>query len=310
MTERKRIIITGIGGNLGRRLTRRLHRRYDVIGIDRRPLRGFPRDVELHQIDLRRRRTEDIFRTSGVDAVVHLNVMHDPRAAQEELHSFNIVGTSKLIEYCQRHRIPKLVMLSSTNVYGPNPNNTQFLDEKAPLLAGSGFGEIRSLIALDMLASTFFWQYPDVETVVLRPVHILGPVNNAPSNYLRFRHPITVLGFDPMVQIIHVEDVVSAIERALLPERKGIFNVVGPGELPLSVLFRELGVKPRRLPAAIAERVVRMMWRFKIADFPPPELDHLRYVCMADGTRAREELGFEPAYDLQATIQAVHAHRV
>lgn len=303
---KERIIITGIGGNLGRRLAQRLHRRASVIGIDRRIVPGLPKDIEQNRVDIRRRQVEDIFRTSKASAVVHLNIMHDPRAHQEEQHSFNIVGTSKVIEYCQRFDIPKLILLSSTNVYGPSPDNNQFLDEQSPLMAATGFGDIRSLIELDMLGSTFFWRYPAIETVILRPVHILGAVGNAPSTYLRMKRPITLMGFDPMVQLIHIEDAVTAIERALKPGIKGIYNIVGPGEVPLSAVFKTLGKHPIPLPGPIAHKIASAAWRAHLSHFPPPELDHLRFICMADGRRAKEFLGFEPAYDLRATIMAVH----
>ena len=42
-----------------------------------------------------------------------------------------------------------------------------------------------SLVEADMLANSFFWKYREGETVILRPVHILGQVANAASNYLR-----------------------------------------------------------------------------------------------------------------------------
>src|SRR5687767_6337127 len=51
------VVITGIVGRLGRRLARRLHRERRVIGIDRRPFEGRPKDIEHHQIDIRRKRT-------------------------------------------------------------------------------------------------------------------------------------------------------------------------------------------------------------------------------------------------------------
>ena len=53
-----------------------------------------------------------------------------------------------------------------------------------------------------MLAQSFFWKLPETETVILRPVHILGAVHNAPSNFLRLNPILTVMGFDPMTQVI------------------------------------------------------------------------------------------------------------
>ena len=61
-------------------------------------------------------------------------------------------------------------------------------------------------------------------------------VRNAPSNYLRLNVIPTLMGFDPMVQVIHQDDVVSAIEKALRPGVRGIFNLAGPQPLPLSRL--------------------------------------------------------------------------
>ncbi|MBW2463668.1 MAG: NAD-dependent epimerase/dehydratase family protein, partial [Deltaproteobacteria bacterium] len=70
------VLITGICGRLGRLLTRRLHRVTDVIGVDRRPFPSRPKDVVHHELDLRRKKTRDIFRQGRIRAVVHLGVLH------------------------------------------------------------------------------------------------------------------------------------------------------------------------------------------------------------------------------------------
>ena len=80
-----------------------------------------------------------------------------------------------------------------------------------------------------MLAQGFFWKHPETETVILRPVHIVGRVHNAPSNFLRLPTIPTLLGFDPMVQVIHEEDVVRAIGRALRPRAARHLQRRGPG---------------------------------------------------------------------------------
>lgn len=126
------ILITGIAGRLGTLAARRLHRQARVLGIDRRPMDVLPRDIEFHQVDLRRRRAEDLFRRERIDALIHLNIMHDPRKSSEEHHNFNIVGTQKMLDLCQQHGVGKVVVLSSANIYGPAPTNNQFLTEEAP----------------------------------------------------------------------------------------------------------------------------------------------------------------------------------
>jgi UDP-glucose 4-epimerase len=158
---------------------------------------------------------------------------------------------------------------------------------------------------VDMLAQTFLWRHPEVQTVVLRPCHILGKVKNAPSNYLRVEHPITIMGFDPMVQVVHELDVTHAIGLALEPGRRGVYNLRGPGELPLSKAFSLLGKKPWPMPAPIAQRAINTLFRSRLGSFPAPEIDHIRYLCMVDDSLARRELGYEPRYDMRSTLEAV-----
>src|SRR5262245_49684089 len=95
----KKVVVTGISGRLGRVVARHLHHdpRYILIGLDRRPFYGKPRDVEHHQVDLRSKKARDVFRAGDVDALVHLGVMHDPRATVADLYSWNVGGTSKLL---------------------------------------------------------------------------------------------------------------------------------------------------------------------------------------------------------------------
>jgi len=303
---RSAVVVTGISGNLGRTLAKLLHQSERVIGIDRRPFAGKPKDIEMHELDLRKKKAEDVFRKNAVRAVIHMGIMHDPRMDEEEHHSFNVVGTTRLLEYCAKYGVKKVVVLSSANVYGPSPDNSNFLSEDAPLMAAGRFAGVRDLIEVDMLAHGFFWRHPDIETVILRPVHIVGPnIKNAPSNYLRLRFPMTVAGFDPMVQLIHVVDAARAMVEALRPEAKGVYNVVGPGEVPLSSVFRELGRSPLPVPNPLARGALKMLFKYRLANFPPPELDHIQFLCAVDGTRWQQDLGWKAQFSMRETIRSV-----
>ncbi|MBK8216621.1 MAG: NAD-dependent epimerase/dehydratase family protein [Myxococcales bacterium] len=303
------VLVTGACGRLGKSLVRALHRDRRVIAVDRRPFPDRPKDVEHAQVDIRRKKLKDVFRSGHVEAVVHLGVMHDPRASDADHHSWNVAGFQKLLEYAVQFRVPKVVVLSSANVYGPQPDNAQFLPEDAPLLGGARFSEIRDLIEVDMLAQGFFWRHPSTETVILRPVHILGQVRNAASNFLRLPTIPTLMGFDPMVQVIHESDVVHAVTCALAPGMRGIFNVAGEEPLPLSRVVRTLGKTSLPVPYTLGKAVLRRLFALRLSSFPTPELDHIRYVCMVDDTHARTRLGFRPRVSIEDTIRSVDADR-
>jgi len=301
--RRQRVLLTGIAGNLGRAVTRRLHRTFDVIGIDRRPVRHMPKDVAIERVDIRRRKAEDIFRRERLDAVVHMNIIHDPRTDQRKHHEFNLWGTQKIANLCAQHDVPKLIVLSSADVYGASPTNDQFITEDAPLMGGQRFGGMRDLISMDMACNSFFWRHPELETVLLRPVHIIGKVNNASSTYFRMKRPVMLLGFDPMIQLVHVEDLVTAIERALTPGIRGIFNIAGPPPVPLSYAIARAGRRPLVLPEPVARGMMRAAWSLQLSDWPAPELDYVKYICMVDDSLARAELGYAHQHDLSAIFR-------
>ena len=300
------VVITGVGGRLGQLLARRLHRQegIQVAGIDRR---AFPRkaaDIEHLRIDIRRKAAEDLFRTRQVDVIFHLGVMHDPRQGSGEHHTWNIRGTQQILEFAHRYNVPKVVILSTGDVYGPAGDNPAFITEDAPLLGAQRFAALRDLISVDMFAQSYFWKYPEIETVVLRPAHILGGVKNAVSNYLRLSHLPVLMGFDPMVQVLHEEDAVSAIVAAARPGLRGVFNVVGPDALPLRKLVALTGKPTVELPHFLLPGVVNRMFQLRFADFPAAELDYIRYSATLDGKRARDIMRFEPSFGVREAVEA------
>lgn len=303
--KRERALVTGASGALGRLLCRRLHRSFDVIALDRRPFPERPKDVDHHAIDLRRKSAFASMRRKRPRVIIHLGVMHNPRKeTRGEAVRYNLDTMSHILRLAERVKARKLIFLSTANLYGPSATSSGFLTEEEPLMGAGRSPEVRDLIALDMMAQSFFWKRPEIETVVLRPVHIVGPhVRNAPSNYFRHKNPLTLLGFDPMVQVIHETDVVEALMRALPEGVRGVFNVVGSGQAPLSRLLEARGCRPVPVPGPIMQSFLSRAFRLRLSTYPPSELDHLRYSCLVDGKRANDELGFRPRYGLFETVR-------
>ncbi len=308
MSRKTNILVTGISGRLGRFLVKRLHREFNVIGLDRRRTKSLPKDVEHYKVDIRRNRVEDIFRNNKIDAIFHLGVMHNLRQNEKEHHDFNIIGTTRLLEYAEKYKVKKFIFLSSTNVYGPKSTNSQFLSENEPLMAGANFSAIRDLVDLDMLVTSYFWKAPKLEIIILRAAHILGNLNNAPSNYLRLSSPLpTIMGFDPMIQVIHQSDLADAMIQAYKTKgAKGIFNIASNGELPISEMIKYMGKKRLPVPEPMFKLALSQMWLAKLSSFPAKELDHIKYICMGDTKRAGEILNFKPKYTITDAIDSLN----
>jgi len=115
----------------------------------------------------------------------------------------------------------------------------------------------------------------------------------------------TVAGFDPMMQFIHEEDLSEAIALALENDLRGVFNVVGPGAVPLKQAIRAVG-KPRiSVPEPFARLLFQQLFRLNMYEFPPSALEYLKYPCTIAGERFERATGFEPLFSLQDIFASV-----
>jgi UDP-glucose 4-epimerase len=302
----KKLLITGISGGQGRLLAKRLADRWEVIGVDRLPWEGAPQGINVHTLDLRKKRFENIFRTERPDAVVHLAFVRHFRSDPELRHEVNVVGTRRLLECCAQYDVRQLVVLSSSYVYGALPDNPRYMREDHPLNVSRTFPDIRDLAEVEGLAGQFLWQYPGIATAILRPVNTLGYyVHSAIGTYLKLEVVPTVSGFDPMMQFIHEEDLSEALVLALEKELRGVYNVTGPGAVPLKTAIKAIGGRRISLPEPLAHLIIGQLFRFKLYQFPPAALEFIKYPCTVSGRRFNEATGFEPLFSLEDTFASV-----
>lgn len=299
-----KVMVTGAAGPRGRQLVEALVAGgHTVVGVDRELWPEPPRGVAMHRLDHRKRDFEELMRHGAFDAIAHLAVHAGFRFAPSERHRLNLEGTGKVIALAARHRVRRLVVASHAAVYGALPDNPLFMTEDAPPAVGRAFPEMQDLVTTDLLAGAAMWKHPDLEVVVLRPVHALGPTSRgALASLLRRRWVPTVAGYDPMVQVIHELDVARAMTAAIEAPLRGVYNVTGPGEVPLSVLVAESGARAVPVPVA-AFRLLR--GRFGLPRVSQGAVDFLQHPCLIDGRRFRDATGFAPRHGLRDTIQSM-----
>lgn len=302
----EKVLITGIAGAQGRLLTRRLLADREVTGVDREPWPGHPKEVTVHLLDLRKKKFEDVIRTEQPDAIVHMGFIRHFRGDARRRHDVNVRGTKHLLDHCVTYGVRKVVVISSSYVYGAFPENPYFLDEDQPLSASRGYPQIRDMVEVDTLASGFLWRHPEVRTTVLRPVSVLGPhVRSMMAGFLRLERVPTVLGFDPMMQFLHEADLAEAVALALDRNLAGVFNVVGAGEVPLHTAIRETGGTAWPLFEPLFRPSLRLLFGTGFAPWPPGAIDYLKYPVTLDGRRFAEASGFRPLFGLDETFASL-----
>lgn len=308
----EKLLITGISGGQGRLVTRLATQHYDVCGVDRDEMLAFTdgTPVRVYVLDLLKKKFEDVFRHERPTAVIHLAFVRHFKLDVEHRHEVNLLGTKRVLEFCAAYGVRQLTVLSSAYAYGALPENPSYVDEDHPLNVSRTYPEVRDLAEVDTLCSAFLWQHPEVRTTILRPVNTLGDsVHSAIGRYLRLRYVPMLMGFDPILQFLHEEDLARALLLTLERKMRGVFNVAGPGAVPLHVAIEQTGGIPLTLPEQIARPVVRRLFDFGLYPFPPGAIDFIKYPCTVSDRRFVAATGWKPKWSLHDIFAQLREER-
>ncbi|MBT2478366.1 NAD(P)-dependent oxidoreductase [Streptomyces sp. ISL-94] len=268
-------LVTGAGGFVGSHLVDGLLAQgWRVRGVDRRSPardavagRNLARAMQstefvFEHMDLTDPRLRDM--VSGVDAVFHLAASTGVRgswgkAFMSYVHD-NVAATHRVIEECELARVPRLVVASSSSVYGGSAGGPS--REDGPVVPLSPYGV--SKLAGEQLALAYAAR-PDAvtRTVALRFFTVYGPRQRedmAISRMLdavRSGQPMRLYGDGSQRRnFTYVADVVDALMRAAQTETTGCaVNVAGPVTVSMRDLLdtvREVTGSPvpvKRVPA-------------------------------------------------------------
>jgi nucleoside-diphosphate-sugar epimerase len=298
-----KVLIPGITGRLARQVATKLHAAgHQVIGIDRRPWPSAPKDIEVFQIDIRKRAAEEVFRKHRPEAVIHMATVTHLTVRNEDRFRINLFGTRAVFDHCAHYGAKRCIFVGRHTYYGAAADSSLYHGEEDPPFAMTTFPELADLVAADLYAGSALWRIPELDTCVLRMCYTLGPsVSGTLATFLKAQRVPMVLGFDPLYQFMHEDDAADAICLSLEKQLRGVFNVAGPQPMPLSNLIRAAG----RTPVPVPEMALNLMFgRFGLPQLPPGAVAHLKYPVVIDDSSFRTKTGFNHKYDEDQTIAA------
>lgn len=289
-----RVLITGVSGGLARMLAQHLALLgHEVLGVDRRPWVDPPASIKVFNADIRKRPAEDIFRHHRPEVVIHMATVTHLSARQQERYRINLGGTQIIFEHCNTYGVKQAIFIGRHTVYGAAPDAPLYRSEAEPPLATATYPPLADLVAADLFAGSALWRYPQLDTTVLRLAYTLGPSMRGKlasflGDRLEARIP-TVLGFDPLFQVMHESDAVTAITAALNHNLRGVFNVAGPEPIPLSTLCRGVGRTPVPLPEPLYALLAQ---RLSLTPLPTSALGHIKYPVVVQDQPFRSLTGY------------------
>ncbi|MEU4608370.1 NAD-dependent epimerase/dehydratase family protein [Kribbella sp. NPDC023972] len=308
------VMVTGVSRDAGARCARRLADDPSigtVLGVDVVPPRAELGRVRFVRADIRNPVIAKVIAAEDVDTVVHTGVVATPGSAggRSSMKEINVIGTMQLLAACQKAPgVAKLVVKSSTTVYGAGPRDPALFTEEMAPRAIHQTGLSKDAVEVEGYVRGFARRRPDVCVSTLRMANWIGPKTDSPiTRYFSMPVVPTVFGYDARLQFLHEDDGVAAIHHATVHDLPGTFNLAGDGILALSQAIRRLGRPALRLPPFTASSTAAVVRRARLADFSPDQITFLTYGRAVDTTRMRTEFGFEPAYTTAAAFDDFRA---
>ncbi|MGD8584051.1 MAG: NAD-dependent epimerase/dehydratase family protein [Chloroflexota bacterium] len=313
MADETVFLVTGVSNYWGARLAGRLLQEVGlrVIGIDAvAPKEEIP-GLDFILVDSRNPLLAELLRSESVAALCHLDFTASAEI-DDQVSQHNLSAAMNVLDACAEAGVQRVVVKSSTAVYGARPDNSAFLDEQSALRGSGDYGYTRDLLKIEAYCNGYCGQWPGVGLTVLRLANIIGARANTPmTQFLSLPTPPILLGFDPMMQLLHEDDAVEALAYAMLRDRPGVFNVAAEDAMPLSRILRLAHRVPLPIFHVFAYPGMKALKEIGLAAgrVVPVEWDYLRYSLVADLSRMREELVFSPIYTAAESLREFASQR-
>ena len=227
------VAVTGAAGLVGHHLLPVLAAHPDVervLGLDVREPDRRPRTVEFARVDIAGTELKPLL--EGIDVVVHLAGVVDPVPDVALMARVNVEGTRRVLDAAASVGARRVVRISSATVYGAWANNPLPLTEDAALRPNPDFSPAVQGAEVERLLAEWRGSHPDVTVTTLRSAPVVGPgAERLPARILLGRPPLRVRGAAAPVQVVHVDDLVSALALAATRDLPGAYNVAADGWL-------------------------------------------------------------------------------
>jgi UDP-glucose 4-epimerase len=306
-----RYLITGGSGYIGGRLINELSTREEtelIIVLDvRPPTRQWPK-TEFVKGDVRDRvAIKRLMEKHEIEALVHLAFILNPIRDEAKMYDVDVNGTQAVLQAASDAGVEQVMATSSVAAYGAFPDNPKPIAEDWPVRGAPDFSYAKDKADADRVCQLWALEHPDSVMTIVRPAMVFGP--NVDNYFIRSfeNNPFIPLldGVESEFQLVHEDDVVSALIALLDGRHGGAYNLAGDGALTWRRAAELLGKKTRRISLKNMKRFNNLLWKLHVprTEAPAGNLDFLRYPWVMSTEKLKSTTGWQPQYDALETFK-------
>ena len=293
-----KILITGGAGFIGTHLTQFLKKDYDITVFDVQKSMEGDFTFILGDVNDEKKLLQAFH---GIDVVIHFAAAVGVENTETEpitTLNTNIIGTKNVLESCVKNNIKKVILASSSEVYG-EPKILPIDENQVPMpVTGYGISKLASEEYVKTYAKTYGLQYS-----ILRFFNVIGQrqspkfvfpefINNALKN-----ERITIHGNGLQIRAFcHVDDICQGIQKVISKGDNETFNLGNDSE-PISI-------------ENLAKKIISVLNSQSSIGYIPFEKSGRKRATeimsrIPNIQKAKKLLSYEPKMDLQYSIRDV-----
>jgi UDP-glucose 4-epimerase len=307
----RRIAVTAGRSPLARRVIERLRADARVelvraIEPSQAPHRGKQRgeDVDVVPFAPDHRPFTAYLEQERIDTVIQCGLVPDRSGLAERTSEADVIGTMCLGAAIAHEGVPVRcwVLASSTAIYPIDSRAPMFQRERREL-PHEDESIAASIAEAEDYAADLAERLSDVNVAILRLQQIADREVRGPlAGLLASRLVPSPIGFDPVIQLLHLDDAVSALAFAALAELAGLYNVASAGVIHWGDAVRATGnssVPVLPLGSWLLEPLLECVG---VPHLPRELVELLRFGHAVD-TRKLESTGWKPGHDQLAVLR-------
>jgi nucleoside-diphosphate-sugar epimerase len=245
----------------------------------------------------------------GLDEVVIVHVDPNVEPAPQTSVAPPALGavTDAVRAAVQNAGITRVTLVSSTTVLGARADNDVPLPDDAPLRCRAQVGPVAEYAHLERTWTEWAQHDATRSLAIVRAAMLVGPgIDTSLTRYFESPRVLVVDDDRPPWQLTHVDDLASAVAHVVAGGHVGVFNAVDGTLREHDDLVRRLGLRPFRVPAAVATGTADRLHRLGVTPSPPDELDYVRFPWVVAGDHLAEA-GWTPVRSADEVIDELAA---
>ena len=309
-------LVTGAAGFLGSNICRQLTEkgeRVRALVLENEPGQKYlPPEVEIVKGDLLDTASLDRFFNVPEDHDVYVihcaSIVWVKMEANPKVYDVNVNGTANILEQCLKHRVRKLVYISSTGAIPELPAGQRIgeVDRFLPTDGLIGYYSVTKAEATQLVLDAGK-EHPELDASVIHPSGICGPYDHAfgpvTDMIVRCMQGKMRMGIEGTFNSVDVRDLADGVISACEKGRRGECYIMSNEIVTMKDMFRLIykaaGISGRAfvLPKTLAHAAVRLLALVgKVTGKEPLLSDFNIYMLNRnndfDCSKAKRELGF------------------